>query len=370
MSKKPPIVRLPPRSTMDMVMLRSAQCGMIVTGLVALIFALHAGRYVLAPLALAVVIGLMMSPLATRLERRGLPPALSALVVVLVFIAILLAVAAAIATPLSFWADQLPRLWARMRAQISELRGPLETIRSLREQLRDMTGGADVTVALEDSEAVTSVAVLAPAVLAQIILFLAGLYFFVATRYDTRTAILRLCLNRRLRWRVAHIFRDVEWMVSRYLLSITVINSGLAVAVGVSLWLVGVPSPALWGLMAGILNFIVYLGPAIMAAILFFVGLASFQSFSASFVPPLVYLAVNMVEAQFVTPTVIGRTMTLNPFVVFLALAFWLWLWGAVGGLIAVPALLIAYAAARNILPGLDFGLPEPGRAVQTSGRG
>lgn len=71
--------------------------------------------------------------------------------------------------------------------------------------------------------------------------------------------------------------------------------------------------------------------------------------------PPLVYLLLNLIEAQFVTPTVIGRTLTMNPFIVLFALAFWLWIWGPLGGFIAVPALLIVYAIVGNIVPGVDW---------------
>ena len=91
-----------------------------------------------------------------------------------------------------------------------------------------------------------------------------------------------------------------------------------------------------------------------MAVILFAVGLSVGETISQSLVPPLAYLSVNFVEAQFVTPMVVGHTMTLNPFLVLLALAFWIWIWGPIGGFIAIPALLIFFAIARNILPGVN----------------
>ena len=116
--------------------------------------------------------------------------------------------------------------------QLSELKAPLEALRSVRDQLRELTGGEGLPVSVDEGVGVESVAALAPAFVAQILIFFACLYFFVATRNQTRSAILKLCLDRRLRWRVAHIFRDVEQMVSRYLLSITVINIAEGAAVG------------------------------------------------------------------------------------------------------------------------------------------
>ena len=142
----------------------------------------------------------------------------------------------ALATPLTFWLARLPQLWADLQLQLSELRGPLEALRSMRDQLRDAHRRRRPHRLGRRGHGRRKRRALAPAVLGQILIFFACLYFFVATRHQTRTAILKLCLNRRLRWRVAHIFRDVERMVSRYLLSITVINMLEGFAVGVGLF--------------------------------------------------------------------------------------------------------------------------------------
>ncbi|HEY6631164.1 MAG TPA: AI-2E family transporter [Rhizobiaceae bacterium] len=357
--KKAPIVRLPPKSNVELLLLRSAQVAMIVVGVATSIFMLHAGEYILAPAGLGIVLGLMLGPLATLLEKRGMRPGLSASLVVLVFIIAICLFAAAIAAPLGFWLSRLPQLWANLQLQLSEFRAPLETLKSVRDQLRDLTGGEGLTVSVDEGMGVESVAVLAPAFVAQVLIFFACLYFFVATRNQTRAAILKLCLDRRLRWRVAHIFRDVERMVSRYLLSITVINVLEGAAVGIALWLIGIPSAMLWGALAAITNFVVFVGPMVMVVILFLVGLAEFDTLGGSLLPVAVYLGINMLEAQFVTPMVIGRTMTLNPFVVVLALIFWIWLWGPLGGFIAIPALLVLYAMIRNIVPGINWGVDD-----------
>ena len=359
--KKAPVVRLPPKSNVELLLAHGAQAAMILVGLVTFIFALQAGEYILSPIALGIVIGLMLGPVALLLERRGLPSGLSAFIVVALFIAILVAFALVIAAPLSVWSGRIPQIWEQLQAQLSQLKQPIEAIRAAREELRGIAGGSGVTISVDNGSPVESVATLAPAVIAQILIFLASLYFFVATRHETRAAILKLCFSRRLRWRTAHIFRDVETFVSRYLLSITVINVSEGVAVGTGLYLVGVQSALLWGALAAVANFIIFLGPLSMTILLFGVGLTEFETFGGALVPPLVYQSINLVEQQFVTPMVIGRTMTLNPFVVVLALIFWIWLWGPLGGFIAIPALLIVYAVVRNIVPGADW--LEPPRA-------
>lgn len=348
-----PVAVKRPRASMDEMIATSARLAVIGMGLVALTFALEAGEILLAPIVLAVVIGLMFGPLAGRLEAAGVPPSVSALFVVVAFSALIAAAVTSVVVPLSEWSRYLPQIWEKARAIISDWKDVLTSISSLRESLQSAVGsGARMQVDVADDSAIASAAWLAPAILTQVLVFLSSLYFFVATRNQIRVAVLSLCFERRLRWRVAHIFRDVEGLVSRYLLSITAINIGLGVAVAAAMWALGVPSPLLWGALAGLLNYIIYIGPAIMAVILACVGLATGEGLAGAALPPLAYLAINLVEAQFVTPHVVGRTLTLNPFLVFVALAFWIWVWGAIGGFIAVPVLLVLTVMVRHIIPG------------------
>lgn len=330
----------------------AGQIGAVIAGLLALIAALHFGRPILVPISLGVVIGLMFGPLADVIEKRGLKPSWSAAIVMLTFLFISLAGLAAFAVPLSMWMELLPTIWEKLRDTISDWEGVISSIGSVQEELRSLTGAEQrINVEVDDSTSASDLAFIAPALIGQLAVFLGSLYFFVATRHQIRIAILGLCMNRRLRWRVAHVFRDAEQLVSRYLLSITAINIGLGTAVAIAMAIIGVPSPILWGLMAALFNYIVYIGPACMAIILFGVGLATFDSTGMILLPPLVFLFLNFIEAQFVTPIVLGRSLTLNPFVIFLAVVFWLWMWGPAGGFLAVPFLLIVSATLDNVIP-------------------
>ncbi len=350
--KRPPIVRLPPKSNVEIVLQRSGQVALIVLGLLGLTFALYFGRFILVPIAFALVIGLMLSPVAARIEAAGIHPYISAVLVFILFIVCVFLIGLALVGPLSFWAERAPQVWQELQFRLSQLREPMEVLRDVQQGLRDATGETGMTISVQEGSAMDSLISIAPAIGAQMLIFMGTLYFFIATRHETRLTVLKLCVGRRLRWRTAHIFRDVETLVSRYLLSISAINIGLAVAVTGALWLAGVPSPVLWGILAGLLNFIMYIGPTIMAAILFAVGLVTFDTVAGSLMPPIVYLSVNLIEAQFVTPLIIGRMMTLNPFIVLIALTFWIWLWGPIGGFIAIPTLLVGFAVARHLIPG------------------
>jgi predicted PurR-regulated permease PerM len=349
---KPPIVRLPPKSNFERFLAQGSQAAAIVLSLLAIVAALDYGEYILAPLAVGVLIGLMLGPLASALERRGLPPGVSALIVFVLFIALVGAFAFVIITPLSWWIGRIPQIWQQLQSQLVQFREPLDSVAAARDQLRKIVGGGGVTVQVDTGSPLESVAALAPAAIAQVLIFLASLYFFVATRRRTGVAILKLCLSRRLRWRVAHIFRDIETLVSKYLLSITLINIAEGITVGLGLWLAGVPSAALWGALAIVANFITFIGPLTMTLVLFAVGLTQFDTLTGALIPPLVYQAINATEQQFLTPVLLGRALTLNPFLVVLALIFWVWLWGPLGGFIAIPALLVGHAVIRNVVPG------------------
>jgi len=246
--------------------------------------------------------------------------------------------------PLSEWAARIPTVWERIQSELANWKEPIAAIGALQEQVKGVLGGGDkMEVRVEDGSTVTGIAMLAPAILAQIGVFLVSLYFFLATRDSIRIATLSLCVSRRMRWRTAHVFRDVEQKVSKYLLTISMVNLGVGAVVTLMTWAVGLPSPLLWGAMAAVLNYIPFIGQAFMALVLFLVGLG--------LLPMALYFGINFIEGNFVTPNLLGRTMTINPFMIFLSLTFWIWAWGPVGGLIAVPSLLVLYSIVTHILP-------------------
>jgi predicted PurR-regulated permease PerM len=309
---------------------------------IAVIAALDIAQMIVAPVCLSIVVGMIFAPPVERLSRLGVPDWVSAGGMVLLFIFVILTAGAAFVVPLSDWLDRLPLIWSRLQAQLVSWQGFFSSVASLQEELRNAVGQkGGMQVSVEDNSAVESVFYFAPAFVAQVILFLASLYFFLLTGPHLRRAALQLSSDGEGRCSVVTAFRTIETRLSTYLVSISLINAGLGVAVALIMWLVGVPSPLLWGMLAGVLNYVVYLGPAIMVLVMSAVGLATGNTPFEILTPPMAYLALNLIEAQFVTPTVLGRTMTLNPFLVFLAIAFWIWLWGPIGGFVAVPLLLV-----------------------------
>ena len=128
--------------------------------------------------------------------------------------------------------------------------------------------------------------------------------------------------------------------MTTYFGTFTIVNFCLGLVTVALTWLVGLPNPLLWGVLAAVLNYIPYIGPAIVTGTLGVVGLLTYPTLGEAAVAPLVYLAIVTVEGQFLTPALMGRRLELNPFAVFLAIAFCTWLWGPVGAFLAVPLLM------------------------------
>lgn len=330
----------------------ASQVSMVAVAIMALVYTLDYAQVIIAPVFLGVVMGLMFSPIATRLEQHGLPSWLAALLIMVLFVLVVAAAAVAFSVPLSAWIDRAPRIWESLKLEIASWRALLSSVTAFRQQITDIAGQAGaLTVNVAEGDGFGGMTTLAPAILAQTLLFFVSLYFFVATRLQLRLAILRLCMTRRLRLRTARFFREVEYLIARYLLTITVINIGLGLVVSLALWLLGVPSPLLWGSLAALLNYLTYVGPVVMALVLFGVSLATRDGSFNVLLPPLVYLVLNFVESEVVTNQTLGVAMTINPFTIFLSLTFWIWIWGPIGGFIAVPSLLILQAFVRTVLP-------------------
>ncbi|POF28429.1 AI-2E family transporter [Roseibium marinum] len=335
-----PALRADPAVRISLLIL----CGLALTA------ALDFGQVILAPICLSLVVGTLFGPAADRLSRIGVPSWMSALAMVLLFVALILSTGAAFVVPLSDWMDKLPLIWAQLQSQLTSWQGFFASVASLQNELQNAMGqSGNMQVSVDDTSAVESVFYFAPTFVAQVILFLASLYFFILTRPHFRESLLRMCDDHHQRRNVATVIQAIETRLSTYLVYITFINVGLGAAVALAMWALGVPSPLLWGMLAGLLNYIVYIGPAAMVAVLTGVGLATGNTLLAILTPPAAYLVLNLMEAQFVTPMVLGRTMTLNPFVVFLTIAFWIWLWGPAGGFVAVPLLLVAYSIFETL---------------------
>lgn len=341
----------------------SARLAIVFGGAVLAVAVLKIGHTILAPVGLAIVVGLVFGPVADKMEARGIKPALSAGIVLLFFLGLMALSVALFAVPLTEWIARGPAIWQRLQTELLNWREPLAALSNMKEQLDAALGGdGAMSVKVEDGSQVIDMALIAPAVLGDMLIFLASIYFYLATRENIRMSILSAIVSRKLRWRTAHMFDYIEGKVSRFLIAVTILNVGVGVTMTLVTFLLGMPSPLLWGVLAALLNYIPYVGQATMIVILLAVGFATQPDLLLILAPIGIYMLINLVEGQFLFPTFVGRIMTLNPFLIFFSIIFWIWVWGPVGSLMAVPSLIILQAVVESILPAKEV---KPRRPVR-----
>jgi predicted PurR-regulated permease PerM len=121
------------------------------------------------------------------------------------------------------------------------------------------------------------------------------------------------------------------------------------VAVGTGMFLIGMPNPVLWGVIAALLNFIPYIGALLGVALVALIAFVTFDTIWMALLAPFIYLTCTTIEGQIVTPLILGRRLEMNTVAIFLAIAFWGWLWGIAGALIAVPLLVTVKVFADHV---------------------
>jgi predicted PurR-regulated permease PerM len=326
-----------------------------ILALLALAAALHYAQAVAAPLALAVVTAMVLSPVHRLIARPlGGNSALAAALTLVLSVAAL----GTLAALLRPWVIDAITAWPQMRQELRALLNELRlSLAGLLDIQRDMIEaidpeGASTSGSSENAmPSIADAAWLAPRILAQGFIFFGGIFFFLLGR-DHVYEKLALRLGNDGPGSTADDFHKAEALVARYFGAVGMINIGFGIIVALALSFAGLPGAPVWGAIAAAANFVIYLGPAITAAALIFAGTVAFDGIAA-FLPAALFVSINAVEGQFVTPMIVGRHLRLNPLLVFVSLTFWLWLWGPIGGIVAIPILLWITALWPSPVPTL-----------------
>lgn len=311
--------------------------------LIALAGALYFASDFLLPIALSFLFALVLSPIVRGFLRKGIPEGVTAFVLVFGLASALGTGMFFLSGPVSDWVQEAPEILSEVRSKFRHVSGPMDAVQDASKEVEEMTDSDDPTVQkviVREPGLLSKAASGAPDFAAKAILTLVLLFFLLASGdmfYEKLVSVMPTFSDKR---RAVRIARDVEREVSRYLLTITLINTALGLCVWAAMFTLGVPNPVLWGIMAAVLNFIPYIGSIIGIALVGLVSIGSFDTLQAGIMPPLAYLALTALEGQFLTPTIVGRRLELNAVAIFIAVAFWGWLWGIVGALIAVPFLV------------------------------
>jgi predicted PurR-regulated permease PerM len=319
-----------------------AGCGLAL----AIPFALRAGAEFFLPVTAALVIAIALVPLLEWFERRRVPSGLAALVCVLLFISIANIAVASIVLPATEWVRLLPERIPRIRETLAPLLDLYANLERFVDDIVTEFGStpavADRTVTVEAPNSMLDlIATSAPHAAIQLFFAVLVIFFFLAgwTRMRKQTITTRTSFDGAMT--TARVIQQVVDATSTYLGTITLVNMSMGLLLALVLWMLEMPTPLMWGGIAAVLNYIPYLGPIATTLLLTIGGLMAFTEPGVAFLPALFFAIIHLIEANIVTPSLVGRRLTINPLLILVALSFWAWVWGTTGALLAVPLLII-----------------------------
>lgn len=325
------------------------------TGLfiLAVFYTIYFMRSILLPLVLALLISFLLRPIVRKLAQLKVPLSLGAAFILIAFLALIAYAITALAGPTMGWLQKAPAGLMELQykllpvkksvAQVTQATGEIEKLAS--------TNPESKTVEVKRHPITEIFFMRTPEFIASSVLSAILLYFLLVYDQAFIAKLVKLLPTLSDKKTAVAIAHDIELQVSRYLFTITVINACLGLAVGTAVGLLGLRNPVMWGVMVSLLNFVPYLG-ALTGIICMTIGaLLSFDSLGYALIFPAVYLAFGTLEGSFITPWIMGRSLTLNPVIILLSLTFWGWMWGIVGIILAVPILAAFKIFCAHIKP-------------------
>jgi predicted PurR-regulated permease PerM len=313
--------------------------------IIALPFALRAGAEFFLPVTAALVVAVALVPLLEWFERRGIPSRLASALCILIFLTLTIFAIGSIVLPAIDWVALIPERIGKVQAALNPLLDLYKNFDRFVERIVSQIAinpESPRTVAIETPNSISSLlATSAPHLLIQLFFALLVIFFFLSgwTAMRKKTIVSRGSFEGALV--TARVIQQVVESTSTYLGTITVINVALGTLTALIIWQLGMTSPVMWGGIVAVLNYIPYLGPIASALLLFFGGLMVFPDAWSAMLPPMVFIGLHLVEANLITPMIVGERLEINPLAILISLSFWSWVWGTTGALLAVPLLII-----------------------------
>src|SRR5438094_3155769 len=325
------------------------------TGLfiLAVFYTIYFMRSILLPIVLALLLSYLLTPIVRALAQLKIPLPVGAAFILIGFLALVGSGISALATPTVEWLEKAPAGLAERQSKLLPLKKSMAQVTQASGEIEKLatTNAETKTVEVKRHPISEMFFVRTPEFIASAVLLTILLYFLLVYDQVFIAKLVKLLPTLSDKKTAVAIAQDIESQVSRYLFTITAINACLGLAVGTAVGLLGLRNPVMWGVMVALLNFVPYLG-ALTGIICMTIGAAlSFDSLGYALIFPVVYLAFGVLEGSFITPGVMGRSLTLNPVIILLSLTFWGWMWGIVGIILAVPILAAFKIFCAHIKP-------------------
>ncbi|MEX6633388.1 AI-2E family transporter [Hyphococcus lacteus] len=302
-------------------------------------------RPVLIPICTAFVLSILLAPATEWLHKRSVPAGLRAGIVVVVAFTLFIYGLYVVIQPGTVWVEKLPTVMEQARDKLAGVEDAVSKVQNVSEQVNDLAKLGDdkgpEKVTVQGPEIGDLLFASARTFIVQILFTAVLTYFFLASRIDIRRKLILLRGDIKGMRQTARMLRAIEQKVGAYMFTMLIINIGLGIATGLAMWAIGMPSPYIWGGLAAILNFIPYLGPILLTALLAISGLVYFDTWIEILTVPAIFIAFNFIESNFVTPTLIGVRLTISPLAIILNISFWTWMWGPAGAVISIPIFVI-----------------------------
>ncbi|MDX5360472.1 MAG: AI-2E family transporter [Alphaproteobacteria bacterium] len=332
---------------------------------IAVLYTLYVASDFFIPVTAAIVLNLLLTPVTRAMMRWFIPPPIGAALVILALSGGLAAGFVGLSQPVAEWMERMPQISAELQYKLHALREPVDKVRKASEEVEQAaSGGGDQPeeVVIKTPGLLERATQTVQTVGLHLVATLVLLYFLLAVGEMFTEKLVRVMPSFADKRKAFSVVRQVEKDVSRYLLTVTIINICLGFVIGTGLYLLGLENAVLWGAAAAVLNFIPYFG-ALLGILL--VGLASilaFPTLGQAMLGPAIYLAANAMESQFITPMALSRRLTMNPVVLFLSVTFWGYIWGVAGALLAVPILVAVKVVCDHVEALKPFGQFMSGR--------
>lgn len=324
--------------------------------LLALGYTCYVARPVLLPIVVAVLLYFLFMPLVTRLQQLHIPPALGAAVMLLGSLSLSVYGALQLAEPAAAWLSKVPESLQQLERKLRPLQQSVQEVSEATKQVEKMTQtpGDEVTqptvkVKVERQNLANVLLNTTSGFIAGLFAMLILLYFLLASGNMFLLKLVKVLPRLHDKKVAVTIVQQLEQDISRYLLTVTLINTVLGVATSLAMWALGMPNPVLWGVLAGVLNFIPYISSVVMTVLLGLAAFLTFDGLGRVLLVPAVYIVLNSLEGFVITPLIHSQRFTMNPVAIIVWLAFWGWLWGIAGTLLAMPMLVVLKSLCEHM---------------------